>query len=366
MGRKPDWRLVLIAGIALAGIALRAVIMAKLDRAELCGSDFAVFYAGGILLGTPDLYSAPAAQAIQTREMGCTTQSAIFIRLPYFAALMRPWAQLPFWPAFALWRLANVVAVAVFIWLWPAPREWSLLACAWSLPLAYAVTNGQDVGFLLMWLAVAAALLKRDAAFPAGLALAMCAAKFHLFVLLPMLFEVRLRKLCYGFAAGAAVLLALCFAVGGRGWPREFMAAATDSRIDAAPNLLFNARGIAHGSVAVQIAISALVLASAFYVFRRGDLWYRLASALTGGLLLSHHNTISDAALLIPVALILAFHASAGVTKLLAVFLVSPIAYILGRMPQLADIPRLSLLALAVLLAWEVRPVRREAATKLN
>jgi len=365
MGRKRGLQL-LIGGIALAGIALRTVTLAKLDRAEQCGSDFAVFYAGGILLGTPELYSASAAQAIQTREMGCTSPSAIFIRLPYFAALMRPWTRLPFWPSFALWRLANVVAVAVFIWLWPAPREWALLACAWSLPLAYAVTNGQDVGFLLMWLAIAAALLKRDAAFPAGLALAMCAAKFHLFVLLPMLFEVRLRKLSYGLAAGAAVLVALCFAVGGRGWLRDFMAAATDSRIDPAPNLLFNARGIAHGSVALQIAIAALVLASAVYIFRRGDFWYRFAFALVGGLLLSHHNTISDAALLIPVALILAFHASARLTNLLAVFLVSPIGYFLGRTPQLADIPRLSLLVLAVLLAWEVRPSRKEAATKLN
>jgi hypothetical protein len=130
MGRKRDLRLVLIAAIALAGIALRAVTLAKLDRAELCGSDFAVFYAGGILLGTPELYSASAAQAIQTRVMGCTTQSAIFVRLPYFAALIRPWTWLPFWTAFALWRLAIVVALAVFVWLWPAPREWSLLACA--------------------------------------------------------------------------------------------------------------------------------------------------------------------------------------------------------------------------------------------
>ena len=309
-------------------------------------------------MGSHDLYSASAVQAIQTREMGCTTPSAIFIRLPYFAGLMRPWTWIPFWPAFALWRLANVLAVAVFIWLWPVPREWSLLACAWSLPLHATITNGQDVGFLLMWLAVAAVLLNRNAAFPAGLSLAMCAAKFHLFVLLPMLFEARLRKLGYGFVAGAMALLALCFAIGGLGWPREFVAAATDSRIDPTPSLLCNARGIAHGSVALEIAIDALVLGAAVYVFRRGDLWNRFAFVLTGGLLLSRHYTMADAALLIPVALILAFHAHTPVTKALAIFLVSPLAYALGFTPGLAEIPRLALLVLAGLIAWEVRPPR--------
>ena len=352
-------RVLVLVILALAGVGLRAVTLAKLEPKELCGADFPVFYAGGLLLGTPELYSAPAAQAIQLREMGCTTRSAIFIRLPYFAAWMRPWTWLPFWPAFTLWRMLNVAAVAVFIWLWPAPREWSFLACAWSMPLAYSITNGQDVGFLLMWVAVAAAFLcRRGAVFPAGAALALCAAKFHLFVLFPMLFEKRSRRLMYGFAATAAVLLAVCFAAGGRRWPADFLTAATDSRIDPAPQLLFNARGIAHGSVAIQTLIVAFILVAALYVYLRGDIWQRLAFALTGGILLSHHNTISDTALLLPVALTLTFRAGARMTKWIAIFLVSPFAYFMAMTPQLTDIPRLLLLALAGLQAWEVRPAQ--------
>jgi hypothetical protein len=274
--------------------------------------------------------------------------------------MMWPWAHLPFWPAFTLWRLANVAAIGVFIWLWPAPWEWSLLACAWSLPLGGCITNGQDIGFLLMWLAIGIRLLIRGSAVPAGVAWAMCASKFHLFALFPLQAIGGFRRMGYGLAAGGALLLALCTAVQGWGWPRQFLAAATDSRIDPAPNLLFNARGLSHENASLEIAISISVLLAALYVFRTGDLGYGISSVLTGGLLLSHHNTGADPALLIPVALILAFDARSRLTKLLAIFLVSPVAYFLMMTPALADLPRISLLALAWLLAWEVRFTRKQ------
>lgn len=331
------------------------VAVANLKPAELCGSDFCVFYAGGQLAGTPELYSASAVQKIEVRELGCSSPSARFIRLPYFAALMWPLIQLPFWPAFTLWRLLNMAAIGIFVWLWPAPREWTLLACAWSLPLAGCITNGQDTGFLLMWLAIGVRLWKRDGPAKAGLALAMCAAKFHMFVLLPLLAIGGFRKLVYGFTAGGALLLALCTAVQGWGWPSQFLAAVTDSRIDPAPDLLFNARGLSHESVALEIAMSASVVLAALYVFRSGDFWYGISAVLTGGLLLSHHNTGADPALLIPVALILAVDTRSKIAKLLAIFLVSPPAYFLMMTPSLADVPRMILLALAWLLAWEVR-----------
>jgi hypothetical protein len=359
MNRPNRLRPILIVGLAIIGIALRVVTVTNLKPAELCGSDFCVFYAGGQLAGTPELYSTSAIQKIELRELGCSTPSARFIRLPYFAALMWPLVQLPFWPAFTLWRLLNVAAIGIFIWLWPAPREWALLACAWSLPLAGCITNGQDIGFLLMWLAIGVRLIKRDAPAKAGLAFAMCAAKFHLFVLLPLLAIGGWRKMLSGLAAGSALLLALCTALQGWGWPGQFLAAATDSRIDPAPNLLFNARGLSHESVPLEIAISLSVVLAALYVFRKGDFWYGISAVLTGGLLLSHHNTGADPALLIPVALTLAVDTRSKFAKLLAIFLVSPPAYFLMMTPSLADVPRISLLALAWLLAWEVRPALR-------
>ena len=348
-------RVALLVTLALAGIAARAVTMLRLPAVDLCGADFPVFYASGKLVGTPDLYTAAAVQRIQLREMACTTPSALFIRLPYFAAWMWPWARLPFWPSFALWRAANVLAIAVFIWLWPAPREWTLLTCAWSLPLGYAITNGQDVGFLLMWLAIGFVLLRRETADSAGLAFSMCAAKFHLFLLFPLQALGGLHRMLLGLLGGGAALLAVCFAVQGAAWPAEFLAAATNSRIDPHPHLLFNIRGLAHGSMAAEVCGSALVGLAALYVFRYGDAGYRLSAALTGGLLLSHHLTISDAALLIPVALILAFHVNAGISRLVAIFLVTPVAYFLIMTPRTADVPRLLLLVLMILLAWEVK-----------
>ena len=142
----------IVIGMALIGIVLRVIALAGMPASQLCGSDFGVFYAGGVLAGTPELYSPTAVQAIQTREMGCSTASAVYLRLPVYAVMVRPLTWISFWKAFLLWRLASVAAVAVFIWLWPAPRHWTMLACAWSIPLAFSITNGQDSAFLIVGL----------------------------------------------------------------------------------------------------------------------------------------------------------------------------------------------------------------------
>lgn len=349
-------RVALVLFFAVFGIGAEAWKLARLKPQQLCGADFPVFYAGGLLAGTPELYSAAAAQAIQTRVMGCTTPSAIFIRLPYFAGLMRPWTRVPFWQSFTLWRLTNVVAIGLFVWLWPAPREWSLLACALSLPVNYLITNGQDSGFLLLWIALAMLFERRGLGFAAGLALAMCAAKFHLFLLLPLLvFGQRLYRLGIGLLAGGGALLVACFAVQGRDWPSQFLAAATDRRIDPAPEILFNVRGMAHGSAPIEAILAVAVIAAVIYVCFRGDLRYAFCATLTGGLLLSHHHTASDAVLLLPVALTLAFDERADYSKLVAIFLVSPLAYFMVMGRSLADVPRALLFVLVALLAWEVR-----------
>jgi hypothetical protein len=212
-----------LIAIAVVGIGLRFYTLLHDPPSALCGSDFPVFYASGQLLGSPSLYSWKAMQEMEHRLLGCGIRYAVFIRLPYFAALMKPWNLIPFWPAFWLWRLVSVFAVGVFVWLWPGQRRWALVACAWSLPLHYTITNGQDDAFLLMWLALAVFLLFRGREFAAGCVLAMCAAKFHLFLLLPLLLLYRPRML-RGFLAAGAVILVFCFAVCPT-WPQQFLAA---------------------------------------------------------------------------------------------------------------------------------------------
>ncbi len=348
--------------LSLAGIALRARTLANLARDDMRGADFPIFYASGLLVGTPELYSAAAVRAIELREMGVTQPPALFVRLPYFAALMAPWARLPFWPSFWIWRMAILAAACVFIWLWPAPREWSLLALAWSLPFAFGLTNGQDSAFLLLWVALALALWKRGHEFAAGLVLSLCAAKFHLFLLLPLLLPGR-RKMAWGGLLGGALLIAACFAVQGPHWFAQFLGAIGDPSINPDPSMFFNLRGLARGNTIFEILLAIPVVAAAVYVTRRAELVTGLAMVLAAGLLIGHQQTVSDTVLLIPVALTLAVDPRLRYAKVLAVFLVTPVAYFLMMTPGVWQIPRLLLLALVFVLAWEVRTGSLSART---
>jgi hypothetical protein len=337
------------------GILLGAWWLSHSRAETLCGSDFPVFRAGGELAGTDRLYTAAAAQAIQKRELGCTSASAVFIRLPYFAALMRPWTWMPFWIAFVLWRAANVAAIGVFVWLWPAPRYWTLLACAWSVPLAQGIIVGQDTGFVLMWLAIAAALVERGRGQRgAGLALSMCAAKFHLFVLVPLAFRSGGKRMALGFAMGAGVLLAVSFWVQGAHWPEQWQAAVNSAPIDPGPEMLFNVRGFSHGHAATEAVLALLEAGAVVCVCRWADFSFSLAAAIVGGILISRHQTFADLALLIPVALAAAQHPSARFSRAVAVFLVTPIAGAFSLlMPGTVEFPRLMCCALPFLMAWE-------------
>jgi hypothetical protein len=351
--RKSWTRWTLILG-SLIGIGLRAYFMAEMPRSALSGADFPVFYAGGRLAGTPELYSSQAVDEIQLREMGFNQPPAQFCRLPFFAAFMIPWAKIPFWTSFWLWRAVSILAAVVFIWLWPAPWEWSLLACAWSLPLAFDITNGQDSAFLLIWVTLAFLLLSRGYDFAAGLALAMCAPKFHLFLLAPLLMIGR-RRMAYGLAAGGAVLAAICFAVQGLNWPAEFLRAIHDPSVSRAPARYFNLWGMAHGNTRLEMLLAIPVVAATWYIVRHTDLELGLAAVISGSLLVSHHISVSDIALMIPAGLIIAFHPLTRHTKVIAVFLLTPLAYFMIESRVSMEAPRALLLGMVFLLAWEVR-----------
>jgi hypothetical protein len=334
-----------LVAVALLAIGLRGYTLLHLPLEARCGSDFPVFYASGKLLGTPSLYSWKAMQDMEQRIMGCSSGYAVFIRLPYFAALMKPWSLLPFWPAFWLWRAISVCAIGVFVWLWPGQRRWALVACAWSLPLHGTITGGQDEAFLLMWLAISVFLVSRGREFAAGSVLAMCAAKFHLFLLLP-LFLWRRPHLLKGFLVACAAVLASCFAVCPT-WPKQFLT-AIQNNIDPQPSGSANLRSLAHSNLTLELLLAGAVVLVAFYVIRRGDFEYGLNAVLAGGVLVSHHG--ANTVLLVPVALTVAWHPIARYSKVPAIYLASPFAY-----ASPAWFQALMILVLLVVSAYEVR-----------
>jgi hypothetical protein len=345
-----------LAALAAAGVALRApVLVAARNRAN-CGADFPVFYVAGKLAASAELYSPAAVQALESGTIGCTSDSSSFIRLPYIAALNWPLSHLPFRVASDMWFWAGVGAVVGFILLWSGPKMGTAAAMAWSLAIAWDLTQGNDVSFLLLWIALGLFLLRRGRPFWAGLVFSLLMAKAHLFVLLPALLAFKgMWRVVYGGIAGCAALLALSFAVQGGGWAPRFLQAATDSRIDPHPEHLQNIRGIAGGDPALEALLATAVLLAALYICRRGGLEGSLCVVLAGGLLLSYHTSASDLALLVPVALMMV---RSGVEwlKIPGLIFLTPVPWYLS-----VPFPRATALSLVALLALLAAQARRRS-----
>jgi hypothetical protein len=151
-------------------------------------NDFAPLYVGTQLIGTGDLYSSQPYYGFLRQRFGGINESLRYTRPPHHAAMFWFLGRLPYDTAHLLWTLFRVAAGAGFLWLWRRPsRRDAAMFTALSLPLGITIFNGQDTPFLLLWIALALHLQDKDRPFLAGLAFSLCAAKFHLFVLLPLL-----------------------------------------------------------------------------------------------------------------------------------------------------------------------------------
>ena len=103
-----------VVALSILGLLAGALVHGPALRLTLAGStDFMSFYAGGRLLGTPDLYSRSRAWQIQSTTAGSSSNRP-FIRLPFYAVLLWPLSRLPYLPAMYLWQLLSVAA-ALFV-----------------------------------------------------------------------------------------------------------------------------------------------------------------------------------------------------------------------------------------------------------
>ena len=348
-----------IAVLVIFGLVTHIQVFRDRPATAVCGADFPIFYGSAKLLGTPDLYSPAAVRKMQRQEIGCGSEAAAFIRLPYFAALIWPFTLLPVGTAFVIWRLLLIAAELGFIAFFGRHWKWALLACVWSWPLAWDLDNGQDASFMLLAVMAGAFLLKRGRPFLAGLCFAWCAAKPHLVVLLPLLLLAQnLRRTIAGLATGGAALLALSFAVGGWNWPAQFLHAIANPSIDPTPMELHNIRGLVHGWLPAEIALGLTVAIAVWMVCRRAPFEIALAAVLAGSLLVCHHLTASDWCMLLPVGLTLGTGAATTMVRALAIFLITPLVAIFQHQAALMRIPDVLLILLAYAMAYQAGRMR--------
>ena len=354
-----------IAVTATFGLLMHIRMFLEQWPGAMCGADFPVFYSSAKLLGTPELYSPEAVQRIQQQLIGCHSAAAAFIRLPYFAALIRPFTLLRLGAAFAVWRVLLVGAELGFVAFFGRRWKWALLVCIWSWPLTWDLDNGQDASFLLLALMAGSYLLARGRPFAAGLCFSWCAAKPHLVVLLPLLLIARrMRRTAAGLVAGGAAALLVSFAVAGWGWPGQFLHAITNPRIDPTPLELHNIRGLVQGSMPLEIVLGLTVVLSVWIVCSRAPFDIGLAAVLAGSLLICHHMTASDWCMLLPVGLTVGFAAMAPAVRAIAIVLITPAVVVFQKQPMWKHLPDLLLLALVYGMALEAWRMRESSSGK--
>jgi len=351
-----------IAILVLAGLFGHIYTFRTHDPKFICGTDFPAFRAYGKLLGTPDFYSASAVQKIQQETVGCTASAVANSRLPFFGVFFWPFTLLPVGAAFWIYRGLLVLAELGFIA--SCGRHWkrALLACVWSHPLTYDIDNGQDVSFLLLEIGAARMLLARGRSFAAGMCLALGAAKFHLMLFVPVAILWRHSRALAGMLSGGLVLLAISFAAAGWDWPLRYRAAISTPQIDADPLGVHNIRGLVRDHLPAEIALSLTVAAAVWIICRRGRFEIALAAALCGGVLVSHHQTPCDWALLLPVGMILGERTDLPFIRFTAILLITPVVVWLNGVPALNRLPDLLLLSLVYALAWHAWSTRDEVS----
>ncbi len=350
------WKL---AMLCVVGILLNTWLACNLflPDAWYGRNDFLSFYTGAKLAGTAELYDRAATRDIHVQAVGETGEIQ-FGRLPYYAWLLEPLARLPYRTAYVTWEALSLAALTAFVALWPGvPFASKLLTACWSLPAFVAFFNGQEDLFLLLWLALAVRLLAARHALAAGIVLTLCASKYHLFTLVPLVILAQRRWLMgAGALIGAGSLAGISFAVAGSDWPARYYAVLTYPGINTSlahmPNLhsLFGSSSL---GLTLQIA-AMLALAVAVYVAARASSSFAvpLSLAVASGILVGFHGYLHDCALLLP-AILMFWGVARKRFRLLLAALASPLPWFLLQMRWPAPaVTQLLILTFAISAAW--------------
>lgn len=295
------------------------------------GGDFNEFYSASKLAGTGHMYDWDRVQQLELRN---GSNPIPFGRLPVYGLLLKPIAALPYKYARVAWLLVNLAALAGFASLWPvANRQDAVKMLCWSCPAAVLLSTGQDTGLFLFFVTVGLRLLQSKRDFAAGLVFSLCAAKFHLALGIPVFLLARRRwgALAGGLAGGLAQL-AISFAAEGPAWPARLWQLSAISDFSPNPAKMPNLAGLTHAlpfGFVLEAALAVLVLAAVWIVSRRSALTIGATTAVTGGLLVSHHAYVYDGLLLLPACALLLRLPAPKVLRHGALLLCVPIPYLL-------------------------------------
>jgi len=329
------WIIVVVMAILWFALGARIVPQARQH-------DFLNLYAGGTMaLHGPfhQIYN-PDAQ-LQTERQFVPQLPALvpFVRPPFYALALTALAAIPFRWALGAWLALQVTAyVAVLAW---GKSRWgpdALLFGAIFLPAALGIASGQDCVFMVAIVAGVVALQERAKETAAGAVLALGLIKFHLFVAWPLILLVqkRWRMLFGGAVVALAEILLSFFLVGSSGLADyvDLLRNPGIARLSPSPELMINVHALTlnlgGNQVYLRLLLVMSVLGLAIAVSLRAPFRNAVLAASVASLLVSPHVYGYDAALLLPSLCFVLFETRSTLPKLLAVFLCSPIPYLLN------------------------------------
>jgi hypothetical protein len=349
-------------------------ILLVLPQARSGHVDFRSFYTAGYMVRTghsTEIYDRAAMQKFQNILVSPADGDLPFNHLAYEGLIDLPFSYFSYQNAYYAFFVTNLVFLAGSIWmLWlclsPLQKIWSHLPLALVicfLPVAMALIEGQDSLLLLVLLVAANFALDRQKELSAGMLVGATLFKFQYALPIALLFLIWRRwRFLAGFAFSCAVVAGLSFWLLGYSGVLSYLhylpgasskfSAANDTLLGIHPEGMPNLRGLSHalsgGSVYITNAVTAVssCLVLLWAALRRPS----FPGALLTALLVSFHQMISDASLLIlPLGLVLAKSIATGRTRKEKIALAFASAAIIGPTFLLFAGTRFYLLALPVL-----------------
>lgn len=331
--RIPGWlHAPIVVTLLMAAVVAVTVSLPHPERVLRGENDFLQLYSGAAMVGTNGLYSVEASRRTQLERTGLWLQDFCYFRLPFYAALLRPLASLPYLHAYWLFQAINLFSCGLFAHFfllkrYPAYVVWLPL----FLPLHVALMNGQDVMLVTLFCALSLVLAGRGRDLAAGACLSLCLIKFHLFAFVPLaLLAHRRWRILLGGIAGSAFWISLSFAAGGAGWPVSYTRLLVRPDMHPAQDRMPAVLGVLRSFEVAQPVAALLVVALAvlfvWAMFKVKNLEASVGLALIAGVISSVHAYPQDCTLLLIAVPILSVHSVPSLT--LRALLLTPLPYL--------------------------------------
>jgi hypothetical protein len=314
-------------------------------------NDFLPRYTQGRMVGTGLMYDIDAGYREQDQTVGFHIAGAYHDRFPWQALLIAQLSRLPYLPAYWLWIGINLACFALVTRFWLLPRDYVLWGSVF-FPVAASIIVGQDSLMTAACMAGALLLANRGRDVAAGLLLALCTTKPHLFLLVPVALVAQRRwRLTVSAIAGTLGLLAISTAVAGLDWASQWFAIVRllgqDSGLDVPLRPSLFQLGVNGGTIT---AAALLAIALCVAIWQARTLERGIAVAILGSILIALHTSVYDLPLLLIALPVLPL---GRYSQWLRIALLTPLPYwgLLRGSPWNTALPVL-LLAVVVASVW--------------